>query len=77
VSRGDESIVPIPDLSAGGGLTIREHFAGLAMQCVLSCDKLMHGVLLGSSVETVAGTVSELSVMLADALISELAKEPK
>lgn len=60
------------DVRSDGGLSKREWFAGLAMQ----------GMLAGFATETdiphqhIPVTIASFSVMCADALLAELAKEP-
>lgn len=70
MSRADEPAHPTTydEVSNGRhGLTIREHFAGLAMQGVLAGNPVMRD-------EKWAQANAVLAVGLADALISELAK---
>ena len=55
------------------GLTKREHFAGLAMQGLLSSAHMGDSVLHDSAAEWVAD-IAETSVEYADALLKELEK---
>jgi hypothetical protein len=48
-----------------GGLTKREHFAGLAMQAMITVDADNH---------LDEGTIAKIAVNLADALLTELDK---
>lgn len=61
------SVAPGP-YGAGYGITLRQHFAGLAMQGLRanSHDDCPHN----------SAAVAELAVADADALLAELAKEP-
>jgi len=60
----------LPNAEVQPGITLRQHFAGLAMQGLLaSCTKGL--------VSTFAEETAELAVTAADALLTELAKEPQ
>lgn len=69
MSRNNETAYPHPHLS---GMTIRERFAMAAMQAIISaCGTGMGDVEYDDEV------VARSAVETADALIAELAKEPK
>ena len=69
-----KGLVPVgADYRCGGGITKREHFAGLAMQGLLSNSKMGDSDLHDSAAEWVAD-IAETSVEYADALLKELEK---
>jgi hypothetical protein len=70
MSRANEPAYPVPgfkDDSAFNGLSVREHFAAMAMQSILT-----GAVARGCPCHE--WTEQEMSVRVADALIAELAK---
>lgn len=80
VSRSDEDGPTYHDYRAG--MSIREHFAGLAMQILL--EQSMTSPEYGARVRAMAGVgsrqaavIAAESCVMADALIAELNKEPK
>lgn len=69
-----KELVPVgADYRCGGGITKREHFAGLAMQGLLSSSKMGDSALHDSAAEWVVD-ITETSVEFADALLKELEK---
>jgi hypothetical protein len=69
MSRANDSAFPAPSVPTDApyfGLTIREHFAGLAMQG-LCCHTMDGG-------EPIPEVIADWAVKCADALIAELAK---
>jgi hypothetical protein len=88
VSRADEPANPAVqqwDNRSGSiftntatGLTIREHFAGLAMQGILANPgRCVPGAADSMSAETFAGLMAAVALEFADALIAALAKDPQ
>lgn len=71
MSRADNSAHPLYDAGQqmDGGLTIREHFAALAMQGLCANHSMVDNIDLES-----AAWLASKSVLAADALIAELAK---
>lgn len=71
MSRADACA--FPSVMGDPGLTIREHFAGLAMQSVIaSCsDGLLKTGEYGAAIDAL---FAQKAISLADALIAELAK---
>lgn len=68
-----DHIVTIADTYSSGGLTIREHFAGLAMQAILSSDVAMKTYDDFSAFSVSRGVwVARQATAAADALIAEL-----
>ena len=70
MNNSDMPAMPLPnsDIGLGGpdlGLTKREHFAGLAMQGLVTADKGFRGT---------PEEKAALAVMIADALLAELEK---
>jgi hypothetical protein len=65
---GMKSAYPGPPHSHEYGLTKRELFAAMALQGILACDR--HKM-------ADAGVAAKDSVLAADALLAELAKEPQ
>ena len=62
-----------------GGLTKREHFAGLAMQGLLSDEKMIRGIVKnalsdGRTESLISAEIASYAVELADALLLELSK---
>lgn len=69
MSRANEPAYPVPNdanVNDQMGLTIREHYAGLAMQGILAANYGDPGIMWGPT--------AAHAVQLADALIAELAK---
>lgn len=70
MSRADDPAYPTDNVYRGRGLTIREEFAKAAMQGIAACSPdLFH--------RFDARWIARCAVEAADALIAELAKEPK
>mgnify|MGYP000737132646 CR=1 FL=1 len=65
----DDTVVDSKDLG-GAGLTKREHFAGLAMQSILSRQEISLKSMIGHEAEM----FSRACVNAADALLAELEK---
>lgn len=67
MSRANDPAYPCPTGDSGyGGLTIREHFAAMAMQGLIASM---------TDVGVDEALTAKLAVIQADALIAELAKE--
>lgn len=69
MSRGDEAAHPVstdPSGSTHYGLSIREHFAAMAMQGLANCSWTWD--------ESRESEAAKVAVRLADALLAELAK---
>jgi len=81
MTNGNDKAFPAGDQSMtqpSGGLTIREHFAGLAMQGLLATGQFSeynNGSLTSGSYNK--GDVHKLAVANADRLIAQLNKEPQ
>jgi hypothetical protein len=86
MNRANEPAMPVPEVIGPGdryqhatnGLTIREHFAGLAMQGILANPgRCVPGAADSMSAETFAGLMAAVALEFADALIAALAKDPQ
>ncbi len=69
---GEKDYHPQDHSGAYGGLTLRQHYAGLAMQALLAGK---YKDLMGNSTLPVSASLAMESLVYADALLVELAKE--
>ena len=79
MSNSDECAFPVEEselVNFHKGLTKREHFAGLAMQALLS-NSLMGDASMHESPEEWVKQITESGVEFADALLKELDKGSK
>ena len=65
MNLADEPAFPVPGRADRQGMTLREHYAGLAMQ----------GMLADQSIDESAEECAAVAVLFADALIAELEKK--
>lgn len=81
MSRKDDPAYPEPGLSnlpngeflyGRSGMTIREHFAGLAMQGLLANPARCPGAEVEGGADAYSRLVAQVSTEFADALIAEL-----